>query len=47
VGQGQRVSILAQAVGRLLVFQRVALDEGVERQLGGESQSLRLLPLQA
>src|SRR3981081_3347719 len=32
----QRVSILAQAVGRLLVFQRVALDEGVERQLGGD-----------
>ncbi len=30
----QRVSIFAQAVGRLLVFQRVALDEGVERQLG-------------
>src|SRR6266508_49613 len=26
---------LAQAVGRLLVFGRVALDEGVERQLGG------------
>src|SRR5438270_5921511 len=25
----QRVSILAQAVGRLLVFQRVALDEGI------------------
>src|SRR5215475_13606711 len=32
----QRVSILAQAVGRLLVSQRVALDEGVERQLGGD-----------
>src|SRR5258708_1282597 len=32
----QRVSILAQAVGRLLVFQRVALDEGVERQLCGD-----------
>jgi len=31
----QRVAILAQAVGRLLVFQRVALHEGVERQLGG------------
>src|SRR5712672_1680810 len=31
----QRVPILAQAVGRLLVFGRVALDEGVERQLGG------------
>src|SRR6266568_6893322 len=30
----QRVSILAQAIGGLLVFQRVALDEGVERQLG-------------
>src|SRR5712675_211642 len=30
----QRVPILAQAIGRLLVFQRVALDEGVERQLG-------------
>src|ERR1700687_5996355 len=31
----QRVSILAQAVGRLRVFQRVALHEGVERQFGG------------
>src|SRR5664279_4083564 len=31
----QRVPILAQAVGRLLVFGRVALDEGIERQLGG------------
>src|SRR5438477_1171967 len=31
----QRVSILAQAVGRLRVFQRVALDEDVECQLGG------------
>src|SRR5881397_3685008 len=30
----QRVSILAQAIGGLLVFQRVALDEGVERQFG-------------
>src|SRR3981189_1281871 len=30
----QRVSILAQAIGGLLVFQRVALDEGVERQVG-------------
>src|SRR3954452_7954294 len=34
VERQQRVSIFAQAVGRLLVFQRVALDEGVERQLG-------------
>ena len=32
----QGVSILAQAVGRLLVFGRVALDVGVERQLGGD-----------
>src|SRR5450631_4316381 len=32
----QRVSILAQAVGRLLVFQRVAFDEGVERQLSSD-----------
>src|SRR5437899_3211981 len=30
----QRVSILAQAIGGLLVFQRVARDEGVERQFG-------------
>ena len=30
----QRVSILAEAVSRLLVFGRVALDEGVERELG-------------
>src|SRR5216683_7745680 len=30
----QRVPILAQAVGRLFVFQHVALDEGVERQFG-------------
>lgn len=29
-------SILAQAVGRLLVFERVALDGGVERQLDGD-----------
>src|SRR5262245_44016834 len=35
VERQERVSILAQAVGRLLVFWRVALDEGVERQLGG------------
>jgi hypothetical protein len=31
----QRVSILAQAVRRLRVFQRVAFHEGVERQFGG------------
>src|SRR5437660_11502374 len=35
VERQQRISILAQAVGRLLVFGRVALDEGVERQFGG------------
>src|ERR1700682_3480530 len=35
VERQQRVPILAQAVGRLLVFGRVALDEGVERPLGG------------
>src|SRR3954452_11487543 len=34
VERKQRVPILTQAVGRLLVFGRVALDEGVERQLG-------------
>src|SRR6266852_1149391 len=32
----QRVSILAQAIGGLLVFQHVALDEGVERQFGSD-----------
>lgn len=34
VEREQRVSILAQALGRLLLSQSVALDEGVERQLG-------------
>src|SRR6266568_384051 len=32
----QRVSILAQAIGGLLVFQHVTLDEGVERQFGSD-----------
>src|SRR5207253_8693550 len=35
VERQQRISILAQAVGGFLVFGRVALDEGVERQFGG------------
>src|SRR6516162_5726865 len=30
----QRVAVLAEAVGCLFVFRRVALDEGVERQFG-------------
>ena len=31
----QRVAVLAEAIGRLFVFRRVALDEGVECQFGG------------
>src|SRR6202171_5578872 len=36
VEREQRGAFLAQALGRLLVFQRVALDERVELQLGGD-----------
>ena len=30
----QRVAVLVEAIGRLFVFRRVALDEGVECQFG-------------